>query len=741
MPVLFPKSNVVLTPVPPFPHSIFTGDSPEKRRTMLMAPDDQVPDILVVDDTPADCHFVAAILAAQGYRVRSAHNGRQALEEIDTAAPDLILLDINMPDMDGFELCRQIKQSVQHTTIPVIFISVFDDTDIKVSAFNCGGIDYINKPFRVAEIKARIHAHLQLKRAHDRLGFQAGHDPLTGLPNRSLLNDRLHQAISFAERYGGQVAVAYIDLDKFKFVNDRFGHKAGDQLLVEAAYRLQACVRDSDTIARIGGDEFVMVFYDQASENAAAHVMQRVLDSISEPIMLEGCAVTPSCSIGFACYPQDGRDVDTLLRNADTAMYRAKELGRNNFQFYTSELNSRVNARMSMEKSLRSALDRNEFVLHYQPRIDLRSGRVAGLEALIRWRHPELGLLPPLQFIPVAEEAGLIEQIGEWVVHAACVQFTEWQRQGVAQIPIAVNVSGHQFFKPGFAQAIATILDRTGVPPSCIELDLKESVLMHDPGESLLVLTELKQIGVGLSIDDFGTGFSNLGFLKRFPVDRIKLDPSFVSEVQRHPDDLAVADAVIAMAHRLRLKVAVEGVESGSQLALLAARGCDEMQGDYFSPALPVDLCTALLMEKRILPADQIGRHHVRRTLLLIQCGKDSLQVMDVAQSANCHVLEAQDANAAFDILASHDVGVVVCEPRLAEMSGVEFLGRVSRMYPFTVRILCGDGIDAATVTDAVNVGNVYKLVQRPCKENELAAMLDAAFALHESEAQMARLA
>ncbi|HYD97158.1 MAG TPA: EAL domain-containing protein [Noviherbaspirillum sp.] len=700
---------------------------------MFLAADNDVPDILIVDDTPADCHFVAAILTAQGYRVRSAQDGRQAIEEIDAAAPDLILLDINMPDMDGFDVCRQIKQSLQHAAIPVIFISAFDDTDIKVAAFNCGGIDYITKPFRVAEIKARIHAHLQLKRAHDRLGYQAGHDPLTGLPNRSLLADRLHQAIGFAERYGGQVAVAYIDLDKFKAVNDRYGHKAGDLLLVETAYRLQACVRDSDTVARIGGDEFVIVFYDRTSENAAAHAMQRILESISAPVLFDGCEIVPSCSIGFACYPQDGRDVDALLRNADAAMYRAKELGRNNFQFYTGDLNARVNARISMEKSLRGALERDEFELHYQPRIELRSGRVAGLEALIRWRHPELGLLPPLQFVPLAEETGLIEQIGEWVVRAACRQHLEWQRLKLAPIPVAVNVSAAQFFKPGFAQAVAAILAQEGVPPQQIELDLKESVLMRDPAASQRVLTELRQAGIGLSIDDFGTGFSNLGFLKRFPIDRIKLDPSFVSEVERQPEDLAVTDAVIAMAHSLGLKVAVEGVERGSQLMLLAARGCDEMQGDYFSPALPVGLCTALLRERRVLPAEKIGPHRAGRTLLLIQGVPEGAALLAAARRVTSHVLQAQDARAAFDLLAAHDVGVVLCEQKLEELSGVDFLARVSNMYPDAVRVLCDDGNDAATAADAINRGRVHKLVRAPCAQDELAGMLEAAFALRES--------
>lgn len=709
---------------------------------MLLASDDGFADILVVDDTPADCQFMAAILTAQGYRVRTAGGGNQALAEIELAAPDLVLLDINMPGMDGFELCNHLKQSPHTASIPVIFISVSDGTETKVAAFNCGGIDYVTKPFRVAEIKARIRAHLQLKRAQDRLGYQAGHDPLTGLPNRSLLADRLHQAISFAERYGGLVAVAYIDLDKFKAVNDRFGHKAGDQLLVEVAYRLQSSVRESDTIARIGGDEFVVVLYDQDNEGVITRAMQRILDAISASIAFDGIVFNPTCSIGFACFPQDGRDVDTLLRNADTAMYRAKELGRNNCQFYTSELNSQVNHRIALAKALRSALLNSEFVLHYQPRIDLRSGRVIGLEALIRWQHPELGLLPPLHFIPLAEEAGLIEQVGEWVIRAVCMQHHAWRQQGIAQVPIGINISSTQFLRPGFAQAIGAVLRETGVDAACLELDLKESLLMHDPSITIRVLKELKDVGVGLSIDDFGTGYSNLGFLKRFAVDRIKLDPSFVGEIQCHPDDLAMADAVIAMAHNLRMKVVAEGVESGSQLALLADRGCDEMQGDYFSPALPVDLCTALLRENRELSLEKLGRRSHGRTLLLVDEESGSKNTLTgVSQLAGYRMLQAPDARGAFDMLAAQEVGVIICDQCIPGMSGVEFFSRVRRMYPQTVRIMMSDCSDGDLAADAINHGSVYKFLHKPWNEHDLATILDAAFVQHEGEARVASCA
>jgi diguanylate cyclase (GGDEF)-like protein len=701
---------------------------------MLLASDDAVADVLVVDDTHADLEFMAAVLTAQGYRVRVAASASAALEEIARAQPDLVLLDINMPEMDGFELCRHLKQSVQFDSIPVIFISVSDDTETKVAAFGSGGIDYVTKPFRVAEIKVRIHAHLQQKRARDRLGFQAGHDPLTGLPNRSLLMDRLRHTISFAERYGGQVAIAYIDLDKFKMVNDRFGHDAGDQLLIETARRLRTCVRESDTIARLGGDEFIIVFYSQSAENVGAHAMQHLLECMSVPMVMGEYAFTPSCSIGLACYPQDGRDVETLLKNADTAMYRAKELGRNNIQFYTDELNSRINQRMALEKSLRGALERDEFILYYQPRIALRSGRVIGLEALIRWQHPELGLLLPSHFIPMAEEAGLIDQIGDWVVRAACIQHLKWQDQGIQPVPIGINISRSQFLRAGFAQSIALVLRDTGIAGSQLELDLKESLLMDDPALSMRVLQELKRIGVGLSIDDFGTGFSNLGHLKRFPLDRIKLDPSFIKDMHRHPDDLAVVDTVISMAHSLHMKVAVEGAESANQLVFLADRGCDEMQGDYFSPALPVALCSALLQENRSLSMEVLGRRNEGRTLLLIEDEACSSQALSrISPLAGYRMLQALNAAAAFDILAAQEVSVIVCDQKLPGMSGIEFFCRIKKMYPHTVRILLSAEVDTALAADAINRGNVYKLLHTPWNEAEFTEILDAAFVHYES--------
>lgn len=470
------------------------------------------------------------------------------------------------------------------------------------------------------------------------------------------------------------------------------------------------------------------------------HSMQRILERITELIMVDGHAMTTSCSIGFACYPQDGRDADTLLKNADIAMYRAKELGRNNFQFFTNELNKRINEHLALEKNLRYAVEREEFVLHYQPRIELRSGRIVALEALIRWQHPERGLLQPMSFIPIAEEAGMIEQIGQWVMRSVCRQLRTWREMGLTQVPVSINMSARQFLHTGLASETAAILQEEMAVPRMLEFELKESILMHDPESTIQVLQELRGIGISLSIDDFGTGFSNLAYLKRFRMDRLKLDPSFVHDIERQPDDLALVDAVIGIAHSLGLKVSAEGIESGSQLALLADRGCDEMQGDYFSPAVPVEACTTLMQENRILPVEQLLRRKNQRSLLVVDAEDGARAVLvGMAKRDGYCLLEASRADQAFEILAEQEVGIILCEQKLEDMSGVEFFSRVRHMYPRTVRIMLASDADTVVATDAINHGAVFKLLHKPWRRDELSAILDAAFLQYEAGDQLVK--
>ena len=433
-------------------------------------------------------------------------------------------------------------------------------------------------------------------RAEQEIHQLANYDILTGLPNRNLLHDRLQQAIIQAGRSQNSVGVLFLDLDRFKGINDSLGHRAGDQLLRTVAERLRVCVRESDTLSRIGGDEFVIILSMVSDEDGISSAATKVLGIISEPFVIEGQELYLTASIGIAVYPNDGSDVQTLLKHADLAMYQAKDLDRNNFQFFSSDLNVKVMERMVLENSLRKALDRNEFQLYYQPQIDVQTGAVVGFEALLRWLHPELGMISPDKFIPLAEETGLILSIGEWVIRTACKQIKAWQESGLPPARMAVNLSGRQF-RSRLDDVVAAILLETGLDARWLELELTESILMRNAAENLQLLQALAAMGCSLSIDDFGTGYSSLSYLKHFPLGRLKIDRSFVRDITTNPDDMAIAKIIIDMAHNLNLQVTAEGVEDHDQFALLKNYGCDEMQGFLFSKPVPADKAAQLLRD------------------------------------------------------------------------------------------------------------------------------------------------
>lgn len=427
---------------------------------------------------------------------------------------------------------------------------------------------------------------------------QATHDALTGLANRSLLNDRMQRAIIRAARDDTTVAVMLLDLDRFKLINDSLGHATGDALLQETARRLAASVRKGDTVARLGGDEFMIVMSDMCTENDAATLACKVLESLAEPMLLNDREIAVTCSIGVSLYPRDGEAADKLLKHADVAMYRAKELGRNRFQFYAPEMNERILERLELENSLRRALEHDELELYYQPKVELAHGFVVGAEALIRWRHPRLGMVHPGEFIPLAEESGLIVPIGEWVIDSACRQLRTWHEQGLQEVSVAVNVSARQFQHDQLAGVLARALTDHRVPPQRLHVEVTESAVMSHPERTIVTLQELKKIGVQISLDDFGTGYSSLNYLKRFPIDSIKIDRSFVADISTSAEDAAIALMVISLAHSLNQTVIAEGVEDGAQLAFLRRHRCDEMQGYLFSRPLPAEHFARLLRER-----------------------------------------------------------------------------------------------------------------------------------------------
>ncbi|WP_082584278.1 EAL domain-containing protein [Noviherbaspirillum sp. Root189] len=567
------------------------------------------------------------------------------------------------------------------------------------------------------------------KRYEKELEYQANHDSLTGLANRNLLRESLHQSIGHAVRYEEAVWVVFLDLDRFKFVNDSFGHHAGDVFLKTISERLRSVVRTSDTVARLGGDEFVLILPEHAGEHLTTAVVHRIMEVITEPIAVEGHELFLSCSAGISVYPTDGRNPEALIENADLAMYRAKELGRNNFQFYTPVLNERAQERLQLETALRGALERSEFLLHYQPQVDLCSGRMVGVEVLLRWQHPELGLVPPGRFIALAEEAGLILPIGIWVLRTACAQIKEWQSAGLGDLRVAINLSVRQFAQPDLVGLVANTLKETGLAAHYLDLEFTESIVMTDVERAVDVLNKLRALGVSLSIDDFGTGYSSLAYLNRFPINVLKIDQSFVQKISPQSNDAAISDAIISMAHSLGIRVIAEGVETEAQCEFLSRNMCDEIQGFVFSkPLAPSDM-EALLREAPRLP-DRLLRMHKRpRTLLLVDDEPNILGALKrQLRGAGYQILTAPGGKEGLELLSTTEVDVIVSDQRMPGMTGVEFLRAVKTLYPETVRIVLSGFTELQSVTDAVNEGAIYKFLTKPWDDAQLRAHIDEAF-------------
>ena len=431
--------------------------------------------------------------------------------------------------------------------------------------------------------------------AQDRIRHLAHHDELTGLPNRNLFRDRAHQAMAQADRSHRRLALMFLDLDRFKHINDSLGHHIGDRLLQQMAERLAGAVRQMDTVARLGGDEFVVVLPDIRDVQDLTPLAAKLLEISAAPVQIEGNEVHVSGSLGISVFPDDGADLDTLMRNADTAMYHAKEYGGNNFQYFTPRMNEVARERLLLETRLRRAICQQEFVLHYQPIVSASTGDIVGIEALVRWQDPERGLLPPGYFIGVAEDAGLINALGAWVLQEACRQNREWQDMGLARLPVAVNLSAEQFRSLALVETVSEALERSGLQPKHLELEITETLLMQQSEQTAILLDRLNAMGLELAIDDFGTGYSSLSYLTRFPIHKLKIDKSFVRDIGSDPSDASITSAVIAMAQSLKLKVLAEGVETREQLEFLRLRGCHELQGYLFSTPLPAQDLAAVM--------------------------------------------------------------------------------------------------------------------------------------------------
>jgi diguanylate cyclase (GGDEF)-like protein/PAS domain S-box-containing protein len=719
------------------------------------------PRILIIDDIPANVGVIVDILETEGYRVLVATDGTEGVRRAETERPDLILLDVMMPGVDGFAVCRRLKSSAQTNHIPVIFMTALDDLQDKLAGFAAGAVDYLAKPLQIAEVVTRARTHLELgalrrqlaaqnqelraardeleqrvqsrtaalraeveerrraehelqksfeqihdlynhapcgyhslddngifqrindtqlswlghereelvgkrrlvefltpksarlfskaftlikrqgwvrdvelqlvrrdgsrvpvllsatavrdaedrfvmtrttlydlserKQTEELIRHMAHHDPLTGLWNRTLFQEHLAEVIGRARGRHESVATMFLDLDQFNQINDSYGHFVGDQVLCEISKRLSACLGGNHSLARWGGDEFVVAVTSLDVRNTTRLLAETMLEALRQPIVAEKHELHLNGSIGISVYPTDGQDVHTLTRAADTAMYHAKEKGRGTLEFFTPALTSKVQHRMALAAKLRRALERNELYLHYQPQVDIDGGRIIGTEALLRWQCPELGLIPPNEFIPIAEEMGLIQSIGEWVLRRACEQLKRWQDEGHGNLKMAVNLSVRQLSDPKLQQSVARVLHETGCPPTALELEITENLLMQPSDDNLRVLHSFNAMGIELTIDDFGVGYSSLSYLQSFPIQALKIDRTFVNHIGQAPHHDEIVGAIIAMAQSLHLRVLAEGVETMEQIAFLRARGCRAAQGYYYSRPVTAERVSELL--------------------------------------------------------------------------------------------------------------------------------------------------
>ena len=562
-----------------------------------MAEQREMPRIVVADDDRAMRFALHNVLRKDGYQIEQASNGLQALALCERHMPDLVLMDARMPKMDGFTACSRIRELANGSHIPILIITALDDDHSIERAFSAGASDYIPKPVHFAVLRQRVFRMLEASRAQQHVTRLAYQDALTGLPNRTLFRERLEALVANQADPGEKArihAILFLDLDRFKLANDSMGHEVGDLLLKTAAERIQGCLRTGDIVSRFGGDEFTVILDNISGPEMAAMVAEKIRATISRPFKLLGRELYLSTSIGIAMYPSDGGNSGTLIKHADMAMFRAKERG-NTFRFFENNMANEISRKLRLESDLRRALEHHEFLLHYQPQLDLATGDIIGMEALIRWRHPDFGLVPPSQFIPLAEETGLIEPMGEWVLHTACAQNKAWQDAGLPKILIAVNLSARQLEMDFEARVVRKVLAETGLNPRYLELELTETTVMRDPVKTGDTLRRLKEQGISLALDDFGTGYSSLNHLKHFSFDKLKIDRSFIQDLTQNPDDAEIVLTIIAIARNLKLRVIAEGVETGEQLAYLHGHGCDEIQGYYYSPPLPPEEAASLL--------------------------------------------------------------------------------------------------------------------------------------------------
>lgn len=868
--------------------------------------------VLIVDDEPINLATLKQVLGAI-YSLVFARNGVDCLSAAKKHQPALILLDIQMPDMDGYTVCRLLKADPETRHIPVIFVSSLSEVGDEAAGFDSGGVDYITKPVSPALVRARVRTHLSLvhtttleryiqqlrieqaktarlsrihallsgtnsavvrvrepqklfeeachiavdkggfgiawiglREANEKLSIAASrgidantlsralhlddqqalaplgivneiltkgkasfcnnihaatdsdktcsdaytrgyrsaialplaleekvigvmvlyaqeknsfddeelkllaelagdislalqsienkkranflsyYDALTTLPNTTLFLDRLEQIISAARREGNGAFVIALNLNQFKLLNDTFGWHIGDQVLKTTANRLDGEASCACTVARISADNFALVGEQQDCDNISAFC-EDIMESLSAPMTIENKAFEISARMGIAIFPRDADDSETLFKNAEIAL-KQTTLTKTSYLFYSAELNTRIAERIELERQLKEALRDDQFVLHYQPKVDLSTGKIVGAEALIRWNHPDLGLVGPIKFIPFAEENGLIVPIGEWVIQTVCAQQAAWLAQGVPVVPVSLNLSAQQFSEGNIFATVDDALKQHKLNPCWLELELTETMVMQNPDKVENTLHEFRTLGLHLSLDDFGTGYSSLAYLKRFPFNTVKIDRTFVTDIISNPDDSAIASAIIGMAHSLRMHVIAEGVETEAQLKFLRARHCNQIQGYFFCRPIPAQSFCETLANGKCLELE-ITAESQQQTLLIVE--KESSRIAKLThalQGQGYRILTAQDGKQALELLATHAVQVILCTQTLSSIADIEFFTVAARLYPDTMRIVLSGYAELKSVLEFINRGEIYRFITEPWDDDMLRKNINEAF-------------
>lgn len=550
--------------------------------------------IIIADDDPSILLLLRHILSDMNYDVSEARSGIEAIEMCREHHYDLAVFDLVMPDVDGISACKEV--TFQSTNPPPVLIITSLDDDASVSrAFEAGAVDYVTKPINWSVFKQRVKRLVESEKNKQKVKRLEFHDVLTGLPNRALLLDRLESATFRAQRNNSMSALMMIDIDNLKLINETLGHHNGDKIIQSVATRLSNSIRDTDTLSRSGGDEFSLIIENIKNLEDVGLLAAKFSDIIEHRLTIMDHEIHIKASIGISLYPQDGTDIGSLLSNADAALYRAKEQGGNVYEFYSPELGKQANRRLKLENNLRQAIENDELVVYYQPKIDLSTSFADGMEALVRWNHPSQGIIPPDEFIPIAEETGLIIALGKQVIKKACAQFKKWQDDDIPVTNISINVSARQFKEEDLVTLFEETLEKNNLDATHIELELTESALIHNENHAESTLKQLHKMGIKISIDDFGTGYASLSYLKRLPIDILKIDKSFTDGILHDPDDIAIVNAIYGLAKGLGLKLVAEGIETSEQLARVKSIGVDYGQGYYWSPPKPAEQYVALL--------------------------------------------------------------------------------------------------------------------------------------------------